>query len=188
MNQTSRNSSSDGLVFTDASIILRTLVLGLLILVTVVGKFFQSLFLSLSLQLARTKLDRLLKRTYRQSFICFPLIEQVSYKKKKTIEYKMRFETRFVDILKKNNKKIKERQQSSKVSHETFSLKSWSKKKQEGQYQRYRDKRTKSKMTGRKVGGSIDRRNPKRRSTKNTVKGKKFTNLECWIIYNKTRG
>lgn len=45
-------------------------------------------------------------------------------------------------------------------------------------------------MTGRKVGGSIDRRNPKRRSTKNTVynKGKKFTNLECWIIYNKTRG
>lgn len=108
VNQTSRNSSSDGLVFTDASIILRTLVLGLLILVTVVGKFFQSLFLSLSLQLARTKLDRLLKRTYRQSFICFPLIEQVSYKKKKTIEYKMRFETRFVDILKKNNKKIKE--------------------------------------------------------------------------------
>lgn len=43
-------------------------------------------------------------------------------------------------------------------------------------------------MTGRKVGGSIDRRNPKRRSTKNTVKGKKFTNLEYWIIYNKTRG
>lgn len=39
MNQT-RNSTSDGLVFTDASIILRTLVLGLLILVTVVGNLF----------------------------------------------------------------------------------------------------------------------------------------------------
>ncbi|XP_043794993.1 5-hydroxytryptamine receptor-like isoform X1 [Apis laboriosa] len=39
VNQT-RNSTSDGLVFTDASIILRTLVLGLLILVTVVGNLF----------------------------------------------------------------------------------------------------------------------------------------------------
>ncbi|XP_003692657.1 5-hydroxytryptamine receptor-like isoform X1 [Apis florea] len=39
VNQT-RNSTSEGLVFTDASIILRTLVLGLLILVTVVGNLF----------------------------------------------------------------------------------------------------------------------------------------------------
>lgn len=43
MNQAG-NSSTDGLVFTDASIILRALVLGLLILVTVFGEFSFDLF------------------------------------------------------------------------------------------------------------------------------------------------
>ncbi|XP_076377202.1 serotonin receptor [Megalopta genalis] len=40
VSQAAGNSSADGLVFTDASIILRALVLGLLILVTVVGNLF----------------------------------------------------------------------------------------------------------------------------------------------------